>query len=200
MRDIDGDERDAGFGDLIGDDRRDVLVDLELDDDVHALADEGLSVLDGDLRVVVVVEHHEVDPDGRRRAAQTGGHGLRERHLRRLPAEAEAQLARPRDVAVLAVGALADIAAMHERLEDAVHRGLGDLGALVDGLKHQSAGSPSAAARGCRAALVSTGIRYRRRALVLAGIHSLRECFSNGFSRRQRRSANKNLVLGGFQA
>jgi hypothetical protein len=43
VRDVDGDERDAGFGDLVGDDGRGVLVDLELDDDVHALADEGLA-------------------------------------------------------------------------------------------------------------------------------------------------------------
>ena len=38
VRDIDGDERDAGSGDLVADDGSDFLLDLKLDDEVDLVA------------------------------------------------------------------------------------------------------------------------------------------------------------------
>ena len=56
MRHFDRDQRDVGLAVLGGDDRRDVLVGLELDDEVDLLADEDVGVALRDLRAVAVVD------------------------------------------------------------------------------------------------------------------------------------------------
>ena len=50
------DQRDVRLAVLGGDDRRDVLVGLELDDEVDLLAHEDVGVALRDLRVVAVVD------------------------------------------------------------------------------------------------------------------------------------------------
>jgi hypothetical protein len=59
-------------------------------------------------------------------------HGNGEGQLRALHGEAEAQAARARNQAVLAVLRLGHVAAVHQGLEDAVDAGLGDAGLLVN--------------------------------------------------------------------
>ena len=56
MRHFDRDQRDVGLAVLRRDDRRDVLVGLELDDQVDLLTNEHVGVALGDLRVVAVVD------------------------------------------------------------------------------------------------------------------------------------------------
>ena len=56
MRHFDRDERNVRLAVLGRDDRRDVLVGLELDDEIDLLAHEDVGVALGDLRVVAVVD------------------------------------------------------------------------------------------------------------------------------------------------
>ena len=56
MRHLDRDERDPCLAILGGDNRRHVLIGLELDDQIHLLADEDVGVPLGDLRAVSVVD------------------------------------------------------------------------------------------------------------------------------------------------
>ena len=62
MRHLDRDQRDVRFAVLRRDDRRDVLVGLELDDEIDFLAHEDVGVALRDLRVVAVVDADELDP------------------------------------------------------------------------------------------------------------------------------------------
>ena len=78
MRDLDRDQRDAGLAILRRDDRRDVLVGLELDHEVDLLAHEHVGVALRDLGVVAVVDRDELDSLRRRRALQAGRDLLRE--------------------------------------------------------------------------------------------------------------------------
>jgi hypothetical protein len=56
VRDIDRDQRNAPIVNAIGNDGRDVLVDLEFDDQVNALAHKLFRVVDGGGCVVTIVE------------------------------------------------------------------------------------------------------------------------------------------------
>jgi hypothetical protein len=106
---------------------------------VNALGDKLLGVLDGDVGIVAVVEHEQFHAGGGRGGGDTLGHGDGEGHLRALDGETEAQAARARDQPVKAILRLGHIAAMHQRLEDAVDAGLGDLGLLEDVFKRTGA-------------------------------------------------------------
>ena len=70
MRNLDGDERDVRLAVLGGDDRRDVLVGLELDDEIDLLANQDVGVALRDLRAVAVVDRDELDALGRGGALQ----------------------------------------------------------------------------------------------------------------------------------
>ena len=61
MGDVDGDEGDVGVEVFGGDGRRDGLVDLELDGQIDALADEVLGVAKCDLGLVAIVDDDELD-------------------------------------------------------------------------------------------------------------------------------------------
>ena len=63
------------------------------------------------------------------------GDQLRERHVAGLAGVAEAELLGAGDLTVEAVGALDEVAAMDEGLEDAVNGSFGDFGFAVDGLE-----------------------------------------------------------------
>ena len=78
VRHLDRDERDVRFAVLGGDDRGDVLVGLELDDEVHFLAHEDVGVALRDLGAVAVVDADELDALGRRGPLQAGRDLLRE--------------------------------------------------------------------------------------------------------------------------
>ncbi len=64
MRHFDRNERDVRFPVLGGDDRGDVLVGLELDDEVHFLAHQDIGVALRDLGAVAVVDANELDTLG----------------------------------------------------------------------------------------------------------------------------------------
>lgn len=132
---VEGDERDAGIGDFVGNDGRGLLIDLEFDDEIDVVADEFLGNTDGGGAVVAVVEHDEIDARLIRRSLQAGGHGLRKRHLAALLGEAKTHLARAADKTIKPVLRLREVAAMHKRFEDAIDGGFGDAGALVDGFE-----------------------------------------------------------------
>ena len=135
VRDIDGDERNAGAGDLVSDDGRDLVLDLELDDQIDLVLDELFGVRTAVAAVVAVVEDQQVDADSVAAALQALGDLDGERHLGALAAEAEAQLLGAGDVAVGAVRGLREIAAMHEGLEHAIDGGLRDAGLAMNGLE-----------------------------------------------------------------
>ena len=61
VRHFDRDQRDVRFAVLGRDDRRDVLVGLELDDQIDLFAHEDVGVALRDLRVVAVVDRDELD-------------------------------------------------------------------------------------------------------------------------------------------
>ena len=132
---IDGNERDAGGGDAIGDNRSHLLLDLEFDDEVNAGTDEFLGIPECGGCVIAVVEDHQVDAGSGGGRLQAFGDGLGERHFRALSGEAEAQLERKADKAVEAVARAGDVAAMEQGLKDAVDAGLGEPRALKDGLE-----------------------------------------------------------------
>ena len=73
VRNIDGNEGDAGSSDFVGNDRCGVLVYLELDDNIDALADKGICVSNRGLSVVAVVEHQQIE-----RIVETLGTVIRE--------------------------------------------------------------------------------------------------------------------------
>ena len=54
------DHGDAGCRDFVRDDGRDFLFRLEFDDQIHALPDELVSILKGDLGVIFIVEDEQV--------------------------------------------------------------------------------------------------------------------------------------------
>ena len=56
MRHLDRDQRDVGLAVFGGDDRRDVIVGLELDHEIDLLAHQDVGVALRDLRVVAVVD------------------------------------------------------------------------------------------------------------------------------------------------
>ena len=72
MWNLDRDQRDVRFAILGGDDRRNLLVGLELDDEVDALADENVGVALRDPRAVAVVDANELDAFGGSGALQAG--------------------------------------------------------------------------------------------------------------------------------
>ena len=72
MWNLDRDQRDVRFAILGGDDRRNLLVGLEFDDEVDALAHENVGVALRDPRAVAVVDANELDAFGGSGALQAG--------------------------------------------------------------------------------------------------------------------------------
>ena len=64
MRDIDGDQRNVCGCDLVRDNGRDFLLDLELDHEIDAILHELFGVAQGGGSVVAVVENQQIDSDG----------------------------------------------------------------------------------------------------------------------------------------
>ena len=140
MRHFDGDQRNPRLAVLRRDDRRDVLVGLELDHEVHLLAHEDVGVALRDLGVVAVVHADQLEPLRRGGALQSGRDFLGELvvgPLRRV-AETEGPLlerAQVRAVEVLA--RLLDHAAPLEGVEQAEGHALGEPAARRDFAKRQ---------------------------------------------------------------
>ena len=134
---VDGDERNAGGGDAVGDDRGYLLLDLELDDEIDAGANEFLRVLERGGRVVAVVEYHQVYARGRGGRLQALCDSLGEGHLCALAGEAEAQFQRQADQPIEAVSGAGDVAAVKQSLQDAIDAGLGKSGALKNGFERK---------------------------------------------------------------
>ena len=110
---------------------------------------------------------------------------------RALHGKPEAQPPRTRNQPVLAVLRLRHIAAVHQRLEDAVDAGLGDVGLLVDIFKRQR-GVVCSSNSITSSALERIGIRYSRLIFALGN----RSSPLSGVS-LNRNAANKNSL---FQA
>ena len=87
----------------VGDARGHGLLNLKLEDKVNALGDKLLGVLDGDVRIVAVVEDEQFHAGGGGGGRDALCDGDGKGHFRALDGEAEAQAARTRDQPVLAV-------------------------------------------------------------------------------------------------
>ena len=74
MRNIDGDQGNAGFAILCRDNRSNLLIGLELDDQVHFFAHQQIGVVLRDLRVVAIVQRNQLNSFHRCGALQAGGH------------------------------------------------------------------------------------------------------------------------------
>ena len=91
MRNLERDHRNARLAILRRNDRRDVLVGLELDDQINFLSDEHIRVPLRDLRVVAVVEADQFEPLRGGRALKAGRNLLRELVIGALRGVAEAE-------------------------------------------------------------------------------------------------------------
>jgi hypothetical protein len=119
----------------VGDAWTSVFLDLKLEDQVDALGDKLLRVLDGDVRIVAVVEQDKLHAGTRSGGGYAFGYSDGKGHFGALDREAEAEPFGTGDEPVLAVLRLGDVAAMDQRLENAVDAGLGDFGFAVDVFK-----------------------------------------------------------------
>ena len=91
MRDLDGDQRNAGVVILRRDRRRDLREGLEFDDEIDFGADEVIGVLQRDRSAIAIVGDHQLDARGLRRFEDALRHGARERELGGLRGKADAQ-------------------------------------------------------------------------------------------------------------
>ena len=140
MRNLDRDQRDVGFAVLRGDDRRDVLVGLELDDEIDLLAHQDVGVALRDLRAVAVVDRDELDALRRGGALQALRDLLRELvvgALRRIAEPVRLLPERPHVRAIEVLADLLDHAAALERVEQAERHALGQAAARDDFAKRQ---------------------------------------------------------------
>ncbi len=128
-------QRNRSARDLVADDGRHLLVHLKFDCQVDAVAHKFLRIPDGNLSVVMVVQHQQVDSGIRGSGLKAPGDGLGKRHLRRLAAEAKNQLAGIANGAVQAILRLRQVASMRQRFQDAVDRGLRNVCALINGFE-----------------------------------------------------------------
>ena len=132
---IDGDERDLSLFEDMRDVGSYVLLHLEFEGQVDALAHKVFRVLDGDIGIVAVVELEQFHSGRSSSGGDAGGNGDAEGHLRALRGETEAEAAGTRDQAVLAALALGHVAAMNQGFQDPIDAGLGDVGLLIDVLE-----------------------------------------------------------------
>ena len=131
MRNINGDEGNIGFFENVGDVGSYVLFYLELQHQVDPLAHKLLGILDCDVGVIAIIQLQQLNARRRCSRGNAGSHGYREGHFRTLRREAEAQSARPGHQAILPALSLRDIAAVHQRFQNPIHAGLGNIGLLV---------------------------------------------------------------------
>ena len=120
MRHLDRDERNVRLAVLGADNRRDVLVGLELDDEVDLFSNQNVGVALGDFRVVPVVERDQFDALRGGGALEAERHLLRERVVRSLRGIAkpvEFLFERPQRTAIEVFADLVDHAAPLERVE-----------------------------------------------------------------------------------
>ena len=128
VRHFDRDERNARVAVLRRDDRRDVLVGLELDDEIDFLAHQDVGVALRDLGVVAVVDADELDALRRRGALEAGRDLLRELVVGALRRVAEPERALLERAQVRAIEVLADLfehAAPLQRVEQPERHALG---------------------------------------------------------------------------
>ena len=137
MRNINRDQRDARSRDLVPDHRRNLLLHLKLDHQVHLVPDKLLCILQRRRRVIAVVQNQQIHPHRSRRILQTLRHLDRERHIRALPTKPKPQLLRPRHLPIQPIRRLRKIPPMHKRLQHPVHRRLRDPRLPVNRLQRQ---------------------------------------------------------------
>ena len=127
MRNLDRDQRDVRVAVFCGDDRRDLLVGLELDHQVDALADQDVGVALRDLRVVAIVDRDQLDALHRRGALEARRHLLGELivgALRRIAETVEALFEWPQRRSIQVLADLLEHAAPLERVEQAERHAL----------------------------------------------------------------------------
>ncbi len=128
MRNLDRDERDVRLAVLGGDDRRDVLVGLELDHEIDLLAHQDVGVALRDLRAVAVVDRDELDALRGGGALQAVGDFLRELvvgALRRVAEPIRLLAERPHVRSIQVLADLLDHAAALEGVEEPEGHALG---------------------------------------------------------------------------
>ena len=132
VRHIHGHQGNIRFGEDMRHVRRHVLLHLELKHKVHALADKFTRVLDGDVGVLLVVEHHQFNAGCGRRGGHAIHNGDGEGHFSGLRGQAKTQPPRARDQPVLPALRLRHVAAVHQGFQNAIDAGLGNLCLLED--------------------------------------------------------------------
>ena len=127
MRDLDGNQRNVGFAVLGRDNRRDVFVGLELDDEIHLLADQDIGVPLRDLARCSGCRRRSARcPRPAPRAAGPSKSPSRtdSRSLGGVAEAVELLLERPQAGAIEVLADLLDHAAPFERVEQAEHHAL----------------------------------------------------------------------------
>ena len=129
---VDGDQGDLGLFEDVGHARGHCFLDLELEHQIDAFGHKLFSVLNGNVGIIPVVEHKQLDSGSRGGSLDTLRNGHRKWHLGAQRGKAETKPAGPGNQPVLTVLRFGYIAPMHQRLEDAVNTGLGYFGFLKD--------------------------------------------------------------------
>ena len=140
MGNLDRDERDVRFAVLGGDDRRHVLVGLELDHQIDLLAHEDVGVALRDLGAVAVVDRDELDALCGGGALQAVGDFLRELvvgALRRVAQPIGLLAKRPHVRSIQVLADLLDHPAALERVEETEGHALGEPAAGDDFTKRE---------------------------------------------------------------
>ena len=135
MRDVDGDHRDPRLVVGGGNRRGDRFVGLELDHQVDAFADQQLRVLEGDPRLVAVVDDDQLDLRALGGADQALADFVGERAVLPLAGVADPVFLAPADLAgepIAVVLDLLDEAAVAQRVEQPEAHALGEPGAVHD--------------------------------------------------------------------
>ena len=135
MRDVDGDHRDPRLVVGRGNRRRDRLVGLELDHEVHAFTDQQLRVLERDPRLVAVVDDDQLDLRAFGGADQALADFVGEGAVLALAGVADPVFLAAPDLAgetIAVVLDLLDEAAVAQRVEQPEAHALGEAGAVHD--------------------------------------------------------------------
>jgi hypothetical protein len=137
VRDIDGDQGNAGSGYLVGDDGRGVLIDLKLDNKVHSPSNEFFRHLDRGCRVVAIIKDNQFNSGAHRGIAETGRDCFGKGHFTALLAKAKTGFARARNHAIQTVLRIGKVPSVDERFENSVGGRFRNLRLAVNGFQRQ---------------------------------------------------------------
>src|SRR5690242_8805792 len=103
-----------------------MLVDLKFDDEIDALSNELVCVLQGCRRIIAIVKNEEIYTGRSGCGFEAFGYINREWHLGRLAAESKSNFSRTRNDSIQSVLGLRQISTMHKSLEYSIDSRLGN--------------------------------------------------------------------------